>query len=199
MFSFCLCQILTLPFECLSRNPDSSDQATFFQSSTVQYEISLVMERIWLGVWVLSECVVLPTCLLSHYYFVGQRLSWTEAQTYCRQTHTDLATIRNYEEVNQLTSTLSSAGYFSDVWIGLYNEIDWQWSDGFTGTGTDYRDWSTENYQPNFYAGSEFCVVMGYTGQWWDVDCTERFPVFCYKGNHTKQEFSFLPKLLCCG
>ncbi|KAI7805008.1 histone-lysine N-methyltransferase SMYD3 [Triplophysa rosa] len=31
MFSFCLRQILTLPFECLNRNRDSSDQATFFQ------------------------------------------------------------------------------------------------------------------------------------------------------------------------
>ncbi|MBN3297538.1 MEGF9 protein, partial [Amia calva] len=37
MFSFCLRQILTLPSECLNRNRDSSDQATFFQSSTVQF------------------------------------------------------------------------------------------------------------------------------------------------------------------
>uniref|UniRef100_A0A3B4BBS2 Uncharacterized protein n=1 Tax=Periophthalmus magnuspinnatus TaxID=409849 RepID=A0A3B4BBS2_9GOBI len=37
MFSFCLRQILTLPFECLNRNRDSSDQATFFQSSMVQF------------------------------------------------------------------------------------------------------------------------------------------------------------------
>jgi len=37
MFSFCLHQILTLPSECLNRNRDSSDQATFFQSSTFQF------------------------------------------------------------------------------------------------------------------------------------------------------------------
>jgi len=37
MFSFCLRQILTLPSECLNRNGDSSDQATFLQCSTVQY------------------------------------------------------------------------------------------------------------------------------------------------------------------
>jgi len=32
MFSFCLRQILTLPSECLNRNRDSSDDATFFSS-----------------------------------------------------------------------------------------------------------------------------------------------------------------------
>jgi len=37
MLSCCLCQILTQPNECRSRNRDLSDQATFFQSSIVQF------------------------------------------------------------------------------------------------------------------------------------------------------------------
>ncbi len=37
MLSCSLRQILTLPSECCSRNQDSSDQATFFQSSIVQF------------------------------------------------------------------------------------------------------------------------------------------------------------------
>ncbi len=37
MLSCSLCQILTLPSECRSKNRDSSDQATFFQSSIVQF------------------------------------------------------------------------------------------------------------------------------------------------------------------
>ncbi len=37
MLSCSLHQILTLPSECCSRNRDSSDQATFFQSSIVQF------------------------------------------------------------------------------------------------------------------------------------------------------------------
>jgi len=44
MISFCLRQILTLPSERLNRNRDSSDQATFFQSLTVQF---------W---WALANC-----------------------------------------------------------------------------------------------------------------------------------------------
>ncbi len=37
MLSCSLCQILTLSSECRSRKRDSSDQATFFQSSIVQF------------------------------------------------------------------------------------------------------------------------------------------------------------------
>ncbi len=37
MLSCSLSQILTLPSECCSRNRDSSDQATFFQSSIVKF------------------------------------------------------------------------------------------------------------------------------------------------------------------
>ncbi len=37
MLSSSLCHILTLPSEFCSRNRDSSDQATFFQSSIVQF------------------------------------------------------------------------------------------------------------------------------------------------------------------
>ncbi len=46
MLSCSLCQILTLPSECRSRNRDSSDQATFFQSSIV---------RFW---WVCVNCIL---------------------------------------------------------------------------------------------------------------------------------------------
>ncbi len=42
MLSCTLRQILTLPSECHSRNQDSSDQATFFQSSIVQFWWSCV-------------------------------------------------------------------------------------------------------------------------------------------------------------
>jgi len=50
IFSFCLRQILTLPSERLSRNRDSSDQATFFQSSTVNFgELLLPLFPIYRG------------------------------------------------------------------------------------------------------------------------------------------------------
>ncbi len=44
MLSCSIWQILTLPSECHSRNRDSSDQATFFQSSIVQFWLASLCE-----------------------------------------------------------------------------------------------------------------------------------------------------------
>uniref|UniRef100_A0A3B3TJP0 C-type lectin domain-containing protein n=1 Tax=Poecilia latipinna TaxID=48699 RepID=A0A3B3TJP0_9TELE len=105
---------------------------------------------------------------------------WT--QTYCRQTHTDLATILSSEEKNRFMSTLSSAGHSSDVWFGLFNEIDWKWSDGFTGSGADYRHWRTSVYEPSFHYAVEFCVMFPDYAEWYDVSCSQNRPFVCYKG-----------------
>ncbi|KAI3376352.1 hypothetical protein L3Q82_016836 [Scortum barcoo] len=70
----------------------------------------------------------ISTCLLHQYHFVAEPMNWTEAQTYCREKYTDLATIENTEEMNQLVSTISSSGYSSDVWIGLYSTVSWRCS-----------------------------------------------------------------------
>uniref|UniRef100_A0A3Q3AYH6 C-type lectin domain-containing protein n=1 Tax=Kryptolebias marmoratus TaxID=37003 RepID=A0A3Q3AYH6_KRYMA len=101
--------------------------------------------------------------------------------TYCRQKHTDLVTIRNSEEINQLTDMLSSAGHRSEVWIGLFSEIDWKWSDGFTGSGAEYRNWETTVPEPNFSASDQFCVLIGNIQRWSDYFCMNRYRFVCYK------------------
>ncbi len=62
MLSCALCQILTLPSECRSRNQDSSDQATFLQSSFVQFWWSCV--NCSLRSLFLADCSVLRMCRL---------------------------------------------------------------------------------------------------------------------------------------
>uniref|UniRef100_A0A3Q3B2B4 C-type lectin domain-containing protein n=1 Tax=Kryptolebias marmoratus TaxID=37003 RepID=A0A3Q3B2B4_KRYMA len=121
------------------------------------------------------------TYVLRQFYFVNQSLNWTEAQTYCRQKYTDLVTIRNSEETNQLMNTLSSAGHSSEVWIGLFSEIDWRWSDGFTGSGAEYRNWRSESNEPNFISGKDLCVITSISGLWFDVKCSEKRQFICYK------------------
>ncbi|XP_014834660.1 PREDICTED: macrophage mannose receptor 1-like [Poecilia mexicana] len=152
------------------------------------------MERILLGVLVLSDLVMLSTCLRLQpvYHFVNQSLNWTEAQTYCRQTHTDLATILSSEEKNRFMSTVSSAGHSSDVWIGLFSEIDWKWSDGFTGSGADYRHWRTLVYEPSFHYAVEFCVMFPYYAEWYDVSCSQNRQFVCYKGSQAEPQFVFV-------
>uniref|UniRef100_A0A8C5G683 C-type lectin domain-containing protein n=1 Tax=Gouania willdenowi TaxID=441366 RepID=A0A8C5G683_GOUWI len=95
------------------------------------------------------------TCL--QYHYVADQKTWTEAQTYCRQTYADLATIGNKEQNDQLLDTITSAGQSSEVWMGLYSTIDWRWSDGFSGVGANYSNW--RHGQPNFHSAHEFCVL----------------------------------------
>uniref|UniRef100_A0A8C9Y614 C-type lectin domain-containing protein n=1 Tax=Sander lucioperca TaxID=283035 RepID=A0A8C9Y614_SANLU len=52
-------------------------------------------------------------------------MKWTQAQSYCREHHTDLASIRNITENQKVRDV--AAGH--SVWIGLFREC-WKWSDG---------------------------------------------------------------------
>ncbi|XP_067436972.1 layilin-like [Thunnus thynnus] len=48
------------------------------------------------------------------YYFVNTSLNWTEAQSFCRQVYTDLATIENTADVSAVNSITSNyTGKFS--------------------------------------------------------------------------------------
>uniref|UniRef100_M4AQ21 C-type lectin domain-containing protein n=1 Tax=Xiphophorus maculatus TaxID=8083 RepID=M4AQ21_XIPMA len=133
--------------------------------------------------------LILSSGLTHQYRFFSQPLTWTAAQAYCRQTHADLATVENSDELGLLMDTLQSAGYGSDVWIGLYSEIDWKWSDAYTGTGADYRHWRSDYNEPEFESAKQFCVKSGSAGNWWDEDCALNLPFICYSGKELHHGF----------
>ncbi|KAM3590954.1 uncharacterized protein V6R79_019443 [Siganus canaliculatus] len=108
-------------------------------------------------------------------------MNWTEAQTHCRQKYTDLATIDNSEEMKLLNDTVLSSGLNSDVWIGLHTHIDWKWSDGYNGSGAEYRRWFPG--RPGNKDG-EFCLLMRsrkqeYNHTFGDDNCTEIWAFVC--------------------
>ncbi|XP_035004173.2 C-type mannose receptor 2-like [Hippoglossus stenolepis] len=146
------------------------------------------MEGIFIGVLCLSGCLTFSTCLLHQYHFVSDKMNWTEAQSYCRETYTDLATIENTEEMKKLNDTVSAAGNSSKVWIGLYSHIDWKWSDGFNQSGAEYRNWKSPD--PNYIAANELCVLQGSNyGRWYDYDCHSKIPFVCYNGTLEDSDF----------
>ncbi|XP_036419932.1 macrophage mannose receptor 1-like isoform X1 [Colossoma macropomum] len=116
------------------------------------------------------------------YHFVNEEKSWTEAQSYCREIHTELATINNMEEMKNLNASLKDKT--RHVWIGLEkgNTGKWLWSlaDGnFHSEGDAHRNWSQG--EPNNKGGKEFCVVMKKSdGTWADDSCEELHPFMCY-------------------
>uniref|UniRef100_A0AAR2IWF1 C-type lectin domain-containing protein n=1 Tax=Pygocentrus nattereri TaxID=42514 RepID=A0AAR2IWF1_PYGNA len=107
--------------------------------------------------------------------FVNESKTWTEAQSYCRQTYTDLATISNMDEMKKLNSTLNTLKNApnSSVWIGLKKGVagKWLWSlaDGnFYRDGDTYRNWR-EREPDNGGNRDEYCVAMFKDkGDWFD-------------------------------
>ncbi|XP_034471067.1 macrophage mannose receptor 1-like isoform X2 [Hippoglossus hippoglossus] len=145
------------------------------------------MEGIFIGVLCLSGCLTFSTCLLHQYHFVSDAKTWTEAQSYCRETYTDLATIENTEEMKKLNDTVSAAGHSSKVWIGLYSHIDWKWSDGFNQSGAEYWKWHYSD--PNNFKANQFCVVQTKYATWNDNECHEQSPFVCYNGTLEDSDF----------
>jgi len=99
-------------------------------------------------------------------------MTWPEAQSYCREHHTDLASVRNMED-NQMVHNVVPSG--ESVWIGLYRD-PWKWSDG--------SDSSFRNWDPLKPHGSSGCVAadLSADGLWETLDCNVKSAFICNTG-----------------
>uniref|UniRef100_A0AAY5EIY8 C-type lectin domain-containing protein n=1 Tax=Electrophorus electricus TaxID=8005 RepID=A0AAY5EIY8_ELEEL len=62
--------------------------------------------------------------------------NWTEAQRYCREHHTDLASIKNQDENSRIASLVGQ----NFVWIGLHRTRTWS-----DQSNSSFRYWKTEH------------------------------------------------------
>uniref|UniRef100_A0A3P9NCK8 Macrophage mannose receptor 1-like n=1 Tax=Poecilia reticulata TaxID=8081 RepID=A0A3P9NCK8_POERE len=72
----------------------------------------------------------------TQYIFIDETKNWTEAQSYCREHYSDLALIKNMEDMNTLINPVPT----STAWIGLYRAA-WKWVDG---SNSSFRNWNEE-------------------------------------------------------
>ncbi|XP_078146148.1 lithostathine-like [Centroberyx gerrardi] len=117
----------------------------------------------------------------SPYHLVEEAKNWTEAQSYCREKYTDLATIDNEEDMAKL-NVITSRNYDSQVWIGLYDDINsWKWSlesKGYYGEGqAEFRIWDSAIFHNVYYAT---CGLMNQAGKWGDGSCDAILRFICY-------------------
>ncbi|XP_055762171.1 secretory phospholipase A2 receptor-like [Salvelinus fontinalis] len=76
-------------------------------------------------------------------FLIEQKMTWYDAQSCCRERNTDLVSIRNEGQKEEVKN--DGMNSTTPYWIGLLYD-DWEWSDGGRSA---YRDWSEGNNYPH--------------------------------------------------
>ncbi len=58
----------------------------------------------WFNLLILTGLFWSSSALSRQYHYINVRMSWPEAQSYCRERFTDLATVDSMDDVNRLVN-----------------------------------------------------------------------------------------------
>ncbi|XP_038851652.1 macrophage mannose receptor 1-like [Salvelinus namaycush] len=121
------------------------------------------------------------------YVLIQENKTWIDAQSYCRQHHIDLVSVKNQTENTEIKKKISLRGL--PVWIGLFQD-SWRWS--------DQSDSSFRNWWPGYPTKDQRynCTVVSYDLyfheyffyyddnysylKWRNLPCDVRNPFICY-------------------
>ncbi len=111
------------------------------------------------------------TVASSSFIFVNESKTWSKAQSSCRERYTDLASVRNQAENEQIKSMIQN----QSTWIGLYRD-PWKWSDA---SPTSFTNWKPHE-EPSGNMDTP-CVLLHY-GRWQEHECDDRLYFVCQIG-----------------
>ncbi|GAA6084681.1 macrophage mannose receptor 1-like [Tachysurus ichikawai] len=109
-----------------------------------------------------------------YYVYITSKMSWIDAQSFCRSTYTDLAAIATAEENLKVMNNVQF--YQSSIWIGMNRSSSgsWHWCDG---EPTSIFSWKVG--EPNNYLQNENCVCVNVYG-WNDYTCSSLLSFMCH-------------------
>ncbi|XP_041799008.1 C-type mannose receptor 2-like [Chelmon rostratus] len=139
---------------------------------------------------------------LREFYYVNLAVNWADAQHYCREKYTDLATIESMDDISRLKPDFS----YTWAWIGLKDDPEswkgdlgndsnsWRWSTTGETSKTGYQSWDVN--EPNSKKANENCVLMANDGKWRDANCQFSLSFVCYTvTNQNEKIYVFIPDL----
>ncbi|XP_030286351.1 macrophage mannose receptor 1-like [Sparus aurata] len=134
----------------------------------------------------MGQCLFL-VCPLHVYHFIKETKTWEEAQRYCREHYTDLATVYDMNDTQRLNDSVNTG----EAWIGLHSNIRqenrvWHWS--LPGVEVTKYFWAQQ--EPNDNDGTDNCVVIK-NNEWHDHRCSHKRAFICYDEKPSGEQYIF--------
>ncbi|XP_014329574.2 macrophage mannose receptor 1-like [Xiphophorus maculatus] len=144
--------------------------------------------------FLMAQCCFMD-CQLYEFHYIKENKTWTEAQQYCREKHTDLATVTNMKDMERLINI--SAGSKDQAWIGLYYPTHgtrtWHWS--LPGVEFDEREANWNPGEPTDKHGNEISENCGFlfnNFKWADGSCHHTELFLCYDDTGRNQKYHLI-------
>lgn len=133
------------------------------------------MKILWVALFLSAHSELTLTLLIRTHVFINTALSWSDAQSFCRENHYDLSTLDSQEEVDRFKAD-GKNHMSTESWVGLSKPSatgEWVWSDG---SQESFLTWKSG--QPND-PDTDFCAKST-NGELYDFNCNQKYPFFCY-------------------
>uniref|UniRef100_A0A3Q2EH93 C-type lectin domain-containing protein n=1 Tax=Cyprinodon variegatus TaxID=28743 RepID=A0A3Q2EH93_CYPVA len=110
------------------------------------------------------------------YQLIREEKTWQEAQSYCREKHTDLISGMKQLQDAELKEVMKSVVAGTYIYFGLFRDT-WRWSDG---SSFSFRHWNDQLNNQQYNTGQ--CAVAGNDdeGRWKTDSCDQKKPFICY-------------------
>ncbi|KAM4537502.1 macrophage mannose receptor 1-like isoform 1-T2 [Odontesthes bonariensis] len=127
------------------------------------------------------------TCQNYVYHYISKEKTWNEAQTFCREKYSDLATVFNMNDVRRLRDSAKSQ---SNAWIGLLQKtgkenMKWQWSLPGVQYHEDETNWGYKQSEKE----NQYCGYIKKSGYWHDTKCSEIRRFICYNERNQSAKY----------